>query len=57
MADAVLEGVALREYAETEDESLDVEGLDISDMTYSASPDEEPPAPAAEPQPEESNPA
>ena len=46
IADAVLEGLALREYAQTEGESLDVEGLDLSDMTYSASPDEEPPAPA-----------
>ena len=42
MADAVLEGLALREYAQTEGESL--EGLDVSDMTYSASPDEEAPA-------------
>jgi small subunit ribosomal protein S2 len=57
MADAVLEGVALREFAETEGEGLDVEGLDLSEMTYTASPDEEPPAPADEAQPEEGAPA
>ena len=57
IADAVLEGVALREYAETEGEALDVEGMDLSEMTYSASPDEEPPAPAGETQPEEGAPA
>ncbi|MGI8549745.1 MAG: 30S ribosomal protein S2 [Dehalococcoidia bacterium] len=46
MADAVLEGLALREYAQTEGESL--EGVDLSEMTYSASPDEEPtPEPVA----------
>lgn len=39
MADAVLEGLALREYGQSEGENL--EGLDISEMTYSASPDEE----------------
>jgi small subunit ribosomal protein S2 len=45
IADAVLEGFAMREYAESEGEGVDLEGLDLSDMTYSASPDEEPPAP------------
>lgn len=57
MADAVLEGLALREYAQAEGESLDVEGLDLSDMTYSASPDEEPPAATAAPEPQEGSPA
>jgi small subunit ribosomal protein S2 len=57
MADAVLEGVALREFAETEGENLDVEGMDLSEMTsYSASPDEEPPAPPTQSQ-EEASPA
>ena len=58
MADAVLEGVALREFAEAEGESLDVEGMDLSEMTsYSASPDEEPPAPPTDVQEQEANPA
>jgi len=57
IADAVLEGLALREFAQTEGEELDVEGLDLSEMTYSASPDEEPPAAAQEAAPEEGSPA
>jgi small subunit ribosomal protein S2 len=57
IADAVLEGLALREFAQAEGEELDVEGLDLSDMTYSASPDEEPPAAAQEAAPEEGSPA
>ena len=52
MADAVLEGLALREYAQSEGESL--EGMDISEMTYSASPDEEfRPEPQSEPEGEQ----
>jgi len=51
MADAVLEGLALREYAQTEGDGLEVEGMDLSEMTYSASPDEEAPVPAEEESP------
>lgn len=39
VADAVQEGLMMREYAQAEGESL--EGIDLSDMTYSASPDED----------------
>ena len=39
VANAVLEGLALREFAQGEEE--DLEGVDLSELTYSASPDEE----------------
>jgi small subunit ribosomal protein S2 len=39
VAEAVLEGSALREFAQSEE--ADLEGVDLSELTYSASPDED----------------
>jgi small subunit ribosomal protein S2 len=51
MADAVLEGMTQREYAEQEGLSANMEGMDFSN-TFSASPDEEPPSTADHDEPE-----
>ncbi len=47
LADAVLEGMMQREYAEQEGLSASMEGMDYTE-TFSASPDEEPPAPVGQ---------
>jgi small subunit ribosomal protein S2 len=47
LADAVLEGATQREYAEQEGLTANMEGMDYSE-TFTASPDEEPPAPEEE---------